>query len=284
MRINSNLVSFPVEKKHIPILMYHSIAEEASEHFKQFTVSPALFAKQMEYLHQHSYTPMTVTQLTTQLSQDKHNLPERPVVLTFDDGFADFFLSAFPILKRYYFAATVYVTTGFVGDTSRWLWREGEATRPMMTWEQIHEIDAGGIECGGHSHKHPQLDLIPLSVAQHEITHSKKVLEQHLGHNVYSFAYPHGYHSIALQRVVKAAGYTSACAVKYEMATVETAHPFSLARLLAGPETGVSELATLLTSSAPSSITRVYKRACVPAWRFVRYTSNIVAPPQHVNT
>lgn len=280
MEINANLAYFRTGKKRIPILMYHSIAEEASDQFKTFTVSPALFEKHIEYLHQQGYIPMTVTQLVTSLARNRQDLPEWPIVITFDDGFADFYTSAFPVLKNYHFTATLYIATGFVGNTSRWLWREGEAERPMLTWEQISEIDAGGIECGGHSHTHPQLDLIPRSAAHYEIVHSKQVLEQHLGHNIYSFAYPHGYHSSAVQRIVKEVSYTSACAVKYEMATAETADPFSLARLLVSPETGVSELASLLTSSAPSVVTRMYKQLCVPAWRAVRYSSNNFPSPR----
>ena len=78
------------QKKKIPILMYHSISNHASPKFKQFTVSPKVFAEHMAYLHQHRYTPMTVTQFVAAQSQNGAKLPERPVVLTFDDGFADF--------------------------------------------------------------------------------------------------------------------------------------------------------------------------------------------------
>jgi peptidoglycan/xylan/chitin deacetylase (PgdA/CDA1 family) len=277
------------EAKKIPILMYHSISEPKhiiSEQLKPFTVSPTSFSEHIKYLHEHGYTSLTVTQLITLLYHDKQNLPERPVVVTFDDGFANFFTDALPILKRYNFVATLYIATAFIGGTSRWLWREKETTHPMLTWKQIQEIHAQGIECGGHSHTHPQLDIVPLSVARREIIQSKELLEQHLGQKVYSFAYPHGYHSGPIQQVLKDVGYTSACAVKYEMCQ-ETTNPFSLARLLASEETRVDTLAALLNSSPPSPAKRLYKQACAPLWRLVRYysysttkDSSLISEPQ----
>src|SRR5216683_3130136 len=178
----------PSEKKKVPILMYHSISEHAAPKFKPFAVSPTLFAEHMAYLHQHAYTPITVTQLINTRSKGSSVLPEQPVVLTFDDGFADFFTEALPVLQRYGFTATLYVSTAFVDGTSRWLQREGEARHLMLTWEELAEISMSGIECGAHSHSHPQLDTLPCSVARNEILQSKRLLESHLGREIFSFA------------------------------------------------------------------------------------------------
>ncbi len=260
------------KKRKVPILMYHSISQYATPNFKSFTVSPALFAEQMAYLYQHSYTPITVTQFINARDQEGPVLPERPVVLTFDDGFADFFTDAFPILKQYGFVATLYVPTAFINGTSRWLQREGEATRLMLTWNQLSEITTYGIECGAHSHSHLQLDVLPLSVATHEIVQSKEILEQHLGLKVSSFAYPFGYHTAALQRQVQAAGYTSACAVKFAMSS-ESTDPFALARLLVGTDTGVEAFAALLSGHSASIATTMYIRARTPVWQLIRRSS-----------
>src|SRR5579859_6674544 len=174
---------------NIPILMYHSIALVNNAKFRPFAVPPKNFAAQMAYLHQHGYTPVTVTQLLQicagHAEPDKQQ-PERPVVLTFDDGFADFFTNVLPVLQQYGFRATLYISTAFVGQTSYWLRREGEHTRTMLTWEQIREIHNAGIECGGHTHQHVQLDTLPLSRANEEIGRCKHLLEQHLGQSVQS--------------------------------------------------------------------------------------------------
>src|SRR5260370_16879461 len=151
------------EKKQIPILMYHSIAQSTNPKFKQFAVPPALFAEHMTYLRQHSYTPINVTQLVCMLSQGKFALPERPVVLTFDDGFADFYTNALPVLQHCGFTATLYIATGFIGSTSRWLAREGEATRPMLTWTHVNEIGAFSTDRDAHTPWPPPPAPLPLA-------------------------------------------------------------------------------------------------------------------------
>src|SRR5437879_1113566 len=133
------------ENRNVPILMYHSVSREATPRFRPFTVSPELFAEHMDYLHHHAYTAFTVTQLISLLAEGKQTLPERVVVIIFDDGFADFFTEALPALKCYGFTTTLYIATAFVNGTSRWLKREGETMHPMLTWEQVRQLSSLGI-------------------------------------------------------------------------------------------------------------------------------------------
>lgn len=263
--------------------MYHSISRSINGKFKQFTISPALFAEHMAYLFRHQYTPVTVTQLINARLKEKRTLPERTVVLTFDDGFADFYTEALPALKRYGFVATLYVTTAFVNATSRWLQQEGEAERLMLTWEQMVEINAYGIECGAHSHSHAQLDMLPAARAKDEIVQSKKMLEDCLGRAVVSFAYPFGYQTALLRQLVREVGYTSACAVKHAISS-ERDDPFALARLMVGADTQVPTFATLLTgrcSSPAAMVYKMYARTRTPIWQLVRRSSVLVK--QHVH-
>lgn len=265
-------MSVQLGEQKIPILMYHSISSEATQLFRPFTVAPALFAAHMVYLHQHGYTPLSVSQFIQMRSRQDGMFPGRPVVITFDDGFADFFTAALPVLRKYRFAATLYVPTGYVNGTSRWLRREHETARPMLTWEQLREISASGIECGAHSHSHPQLDTLSLAMARQEIVRSKALLEEHLGHTVASFAYPYGYLTAAVRRLVQDAGFTSACAVKFAMSSLTT-DPFALARLIIKSDTSVEALAMLLQNHRMSLCTTMYIRARTPVWRLVRCCS-----------
>ena len=265
------------ENRGIPILAYHSVSREATPRFKPFTVSPELFAEHMDYLHHHAYTTLTVTQLITMLAEARQTFPERVIVITFDDGYADFFTEALPVLKRYDFTATLYIVTAFINGTSRWLQREGETMRPMLTWEQVRQLSSLGIECGGHSHSHRQLDILPLSMARDEIVRCKHLLEDHLGREVMSFSYPHGYHSNVVKRLVREAGYTSACAVKYEKNSV-TPDPFALARLSVDADTSREMFAALLTRTALAPAKNLYIDMRAAVWRLVRRYSDLVKP------
>ncbi|GHO92153.1 hypothetical protein KSF_022010 [Reticulibacter mediterranei] len=260
----------------VPILMYHSISQFAAAKFRPFAVSPTAFAEQMSYLHEQGYTPVTATHYIEARTVGGTKLPERPVVITFDDGFADFYTDALPVLQQYGFTATLYVTTAFVGETSRWLRKEGEATRPMLTWQQLAEVVQAGIECGGHTHTHPQLDTLSKAAAQHEITHCKKVLEQHLGHEINSFAYPFGYYTALVRQLVAKAGYSSACAVKHAMSS-DTTDALTLTRFMVAANTDIQTFARLLTGIGVSRAAELYLSTRTLVWQTIRRSSTYMA-------
>ncbi|MBV9229473.1 MAG: polysaccharide deacetylase family protein [Chloroflexi bacterium] len=234
---------------------------------------------QMDYLYQQAYTPITVSQFVQMRTLQDDSLPTKPVIITFDDAFLDFYTEALPVLKRYGFPATLYVPTAYVNGTSLWMQDSGEGEREIVSWEQLREISRNGIECGAHTHSHPQLDVLPLSQAKREIIQSKRILEEHLGENIFSFAYPYGYHTTAVKQIVREAGYTSACAVKNALSTAATDR-FALARLLVGPNTDVHAFAALLEGHDWRVTTATYTRPLVPAWRLVRYWSSVVHKSQ----
>jgi peptidoglycan/xylan/chitin deacetylase (PgdA/CDA1 family) len=184
---------------------------------------------------------------------------------------SDFFTEALPVLTHYHFPATLYIATAFVNGMCDWLRREGESTRLMLTWEQIAQIQASGIECGAHSHTHPQLDMLSPSIAQHELLTSKKILEERLGQPVTSFAYPYGYYTATTQRLIQAAGFTSACAVKHAM-HIHGTHSLALPRLMVKTSTSVDDFAALLIgrSTYRTKLFTAYARMRTPVWRVVR--------------
>lgn len=263
------MVGISTKKQNIPIFMYHSISTPASSGFKDCTVSQEVFDEHLSYLEQCHYTSVTVTQLAKAMAKGGSGLPPRPVILTFDDGYADFYTAALPALQRHGFTATLYIATAFIGSTSHWLQYSNERLRPMLTTSQLAEISACGIECGAHSHTHPPLDMLPLSVARDEIIRSKDLLENCLGMPVLSFAYPFGYYSNSVQQVVQAAGYTSACAVKLAMSSLYD-NPYALARLAVRPHTGVSAIATALSTGRGPLVADPVKHARIRVRHSVR--------------
>jgi peptidoglycan/xylan/chitin deacetylase (PgdA/CDA1 family) len=230
----------------IPILMCHSISDAATPRFASCALPPAQFREQMAYLHREGYTPITVSELATCLdARSSATLPARPVVLTFDDAYEDFYTDAFPVLREYGFAATLYVVTAFVNGRARWLHYERETHRPMISWGQLREIADQGIECGSHTRVHPQVDTLPRQEAWDEIRTSKDDLEQQLGRPVTTFAYPYGHFDAATRAMVAEAGYSAACAVKIAMSSPSDDR-FALARVMPMPDMDITGYAQML--------------------------------------
>jgi peptidoglycan/xylan/chitin deacetylase (PgdA/CDA1 family) len=257
----------------IPILMYHSLSRHAQPRFRKYALSPARFAEQMAYLARQHYETFTVSQYVKSRTTNIP-LPDRAAVLTFDDGFADFFEEALPVLKHYGIVATIYISTAFVNGTSHFLQREQETDRLMLTWEQLIEISASGIECGAHSHRHLQLDVVPMNIARSEITYCKEILEEKLNQTITSFAYPYGYYRPAVQNLVRQAGYLSACAVRYAMSS-PTDDIFALSRLIVPGDTNLQKFAELLAGRGPQ-LKPAYERVRALAWRGARYSLSVM--------
>lgn len=251
----------------IPILMYHSISPLASHRFKPFTVAPEMFEAQLAYLADQSYSPITISGLVDAMD-GRVALPDRPVVLTFDDGFADFYTTALPALRRHRFPATLYIVTGYVGQTSRWLQPEGESNRPMLTWQQIAEVCANGIECGAHTHTHPKLDRISPDQARSEIQESGAQLRHHLRTEILSFCYPFGYFSSTVRRLVREAGFTSACAGGRLISSLEDDR-YALSRLIVVHDLALRQFAQLLSGQGGPG-NRGRDRAKTYVWRLIR--------------
>ncbi|MGP7999322.1 MAG: polysaccharide deacetylase family protein [Streptosporangiaceae bacterium] len=194
----------------VPILMYHEIAQPP-ETGSQLAVPPGAFAAQLGYLHDAGFQTVTAGTLAEIMNGGPGRLPDRAVVLTFDDGFEDFHRWALPLLARYGFTASLYVTTGWVQDAGP----QSAGRRParMLTWSQITEAAGAGIEIGAHSRQHPQLDQLSRTALREELRVSKAQLEDRLGVPVPGLAYPFGYSSAAVREEARDAGHGYACAV-----------------------------------------------------------------------
>ena len=235
----------------VPVLMYHSITTGVAQGFRRFAVDPGEFAAQMDYLDAGGYRPVTAAELAA--SRSGRALPPRPVVLTFDDAYTDFYTAALPVLRKHGFRATLYVPTAYVGATARFLGSCGEGGRAVLSWQALRDVAAEGVEVAAHSHTHPQLDRVPAPVITDEVSRSRHLLEDSLGLPVEGFAYPFGYWNRAARAAVAAAGYGYAVAVA-ELVTAPGDDVLRLPRLTVNAGIGAAGLARLLdTRPAPGA-------------------------------
>ena len=216
----------------VPILLYHSVSNDPDPWIRRFAVAPGAFSWHLDLIAVHGATTLTVSDFVDALSGEAE-LPERPVLITFDDGFADFGATALPALREREMVATLYPATDFVG-------RRSPGGAPMLAWDDLCELAVSDdVEIGGHTVTHPQLDAIPPDRARVEIAQCKATLEDRLGPAVRAFAYPHGYSSAAVRAIVREEGYDSACAVKNAFSSIDDDR-FALARLTVRADTPIA--------------------------------------------
>ncbi len=186
---------------HVPILIYHSVRPHSlieGTLLRRYTVDPKIFETQLKYLKDQGYTVISLDTLDKALAGST-TLPARPVVLTFDDGWENQYVNAFPLLKKYGDTATFYIYTSAIGHVG------------FLTWDQVKELDQAGMTIGGHTQTHPYLVTIKdPAVLEREIAGGKKIIEAHLGKQLTLFAYPFGHYNDKLIDVIKKAGYVSA--------------------------------------------------------------------------
>lgn len=249
----------------VPVLMYHEIAPRA-ETDSSLAVEPSSFAAQLRALHDGGFRTLTARELARAFTVGDEQLPDRPVVLTFDDGYADFHSRALPLLEQHGFSATVFVTTGWIADGG------GEPAAaplgPMLSWEQIEESSTCGIEFAAHSRTHAQLDRLSEPALREELWASKTELEDRLGAPVTGLAYPFGYSNATVRQFARRLGYGYGCAVRNAMAA-GAADLFALPRLTVARSTTMSAFQQLVRGDR---LRRIYlkERALTKGWAVAR--------------
>ena len=205
------------------ILTYHSISQGPAP----LNISPARFAEQMQWLHDHARVA-PLDEVVTALV-DGTRLPERTVVLTFDDGYCDFYSDAAPVLRRLKLPATIFLVSGFCASGSRAGSGGWRPHRPLLDWKQVTELAHDGFQFGAHSTTHAALPELEHEQANHEIASSKLELEQRTGKSVEFFAYPYGRWSSSVRELVRQ-HYRAACSTGAGVVLPE-ADPFALPRV-----------------------------------------------------
>jgi peptidoglycan/xylan/chitin deacetylase (PgdA/CDA1 family) len=169
--------------------MYHSIAAEnevAVHPYYRTATAASVFALQIESLHRAGFSSISPMDAIRRFREPE--AAGKSVVITFDDGFRNFYTSAFPILNRYGFTATMYLPTAFIGQ--RRLRFKG---KECVTWSEVRELKKHGISFGSHTVTHPQLHDCDAHALKKEIVDSKQTVEQELGCAIQSFAYPYAF-------------------------------------------------------------------------------------------
>ncbi len=189
----------------VPILMYHHLVDPpagANAVERDLSVSPAQFREQLAWLQRNGYQTITLQELAQHFNQGAP-LPEKPVILSFDDGYADNYTYAFPLLREYGFQATFFVLTDFV-DQRR---------APYLSWAQIEEMARAGMEIGSHSRDHTDLRRRSNEFLVWQLLGSKQTLDVHLGKPMQVFCYPAGKYDAGVTAMLQSAHYVAAVTV-----------------------------------------------------------------------
>jgi peptidoglycan/xylan/chitin deacetylase (PgdA/CDA1 family) len=223
----------------IPVLLYHCVTSEPPPGLERWTVTEALFGEHLTVIADSGAELLTVSQLVARLRSGTP-MESAPVVVTFDDGWADFAGAAERMAARGV-PSTLYVTSDYLG-------RAG-----CLTPDRLRAAVACGVEVGAHGNSHSRLDELPHDRLVREVREPRTVLEDILQADVAGFAYPHGSYDNRVRHCVVEAGYESGVAVKHAFS-----HPdddlFALARLMLTRDTSPQDLARLLRhEDAPSA-------------------------------
>lgn len=179
----------------IPVLMYHSIAIEKGNELR---VPPEKFAEQMKYLHDNGYNTLSLDELNDFLMSNKQ-VPEKSIVITFDDGYQDNYTNAFPILKQYGFKATIFEITSDIDKNSAY-----------VTSAEIKEMQQSGVNVESHTVSHDPLAKESADRQKTELAESKKTLEQVEGRTINYIAYPDGSYNQNTIKLLEQTGYKMA--------------------------------------------------------------------------
>lgn len=186
----------------IPVLNYHQINDK--DH-NALTVPVADFEREMAYLKADGYTSITPEQLSDHLKYGKP-LPEKPVMITFDDGYRDNYTNAFPILQKYGFTASIFLVSDFMGRFDNYL-----------TWEQVQEMSEAGINMESHTLSHVELAGLPHDELYKQLMGGKLATEWKTLKFVKYMAYPCGNMDEAAMTAVKDCGYEGGFTVRYDL-------------------------------------------------------------------
>lgn len=192
----------------VPILMYHDIElndpryDRTDVEVRPYVLPASRFEEQMRSLTEQRYHVISLEDFVFSVKGGRP-LPEKSVIITFDDGHISNYLKAYPILKKYGLKAVFFIVTGFVDKPG------------MLTWEQIREMADDGMEIGSHTVTHSPPAKLTRDELIYELKESKRILEERLGREVKWVSSPTGYYNKAIETIAKDLGYQAVCIGKF---------------------------------------------------------------------
>ncbi len=194
----------------IPVLMYHRVADDGPDALSPYRVNPETFEYQLAYLQSYGYNSLTIGEYyDCWIKQGLSSIPGKPVVLTFDDAYLDFFQNAWPLLRKYGFKSTVFVPVDFVGGHADWDREYGDPAA-IMNWDQIIQLHSRGVTFGSHSCSHSRLSELSDQEVLEDARRARDTLQHKLGVAIIDYCYPYAAANKHTQDLIASAGYRSA--------------------------------------------------------------------------
>lgn len=208
----------------LPILTFHAVDDRDSN----ISFPPRLFEQAMAKLQESGYRTLSLPEVAEHLHRGAA-FPERALAITFDDGYQSVYDNAFPILRRYGFSATIFLTVGENRGKAGSDRLPPMCGRPMLNWREIEEMHQDGMTFGAHTLTHPDLTRLPRERLEVEVAHGKAVIEEALRAEVTSFAYPFGRYNERCREIVSRY-FVCACSDRLKLVTARS-DPFTLERV-----------------------------------------------------
>jgi len=214
----------------VPVLCYHSVEARRAATSGPYVVGRGAFRRQMSVIRLMGFTVRPLEEIVVAWNEGRPPAP-RTLAITFDDGYRDNLLHAWPVLQRHGYPATLFAVSDLIGGHSVWDAGVGRGPRPLLTATELRDLDRSGFRVQSHGATHVDLRGISARSAADEMERSRDDLEQVLGRPVDLFAYPYGHDDATTQQLAAATGYRAAFATRWGLTTSATPR-FGMRRII----------------------------------------------------